>query len=264
MEPRPSSTSPDISRHFGAVFVISKKGDHPRKRTIEKALSQCGITHEFLDATMGNELRAEEIAAVYDEQAALHHKTISRKLHVSNIGCCLSHRRAYAEVQRRGLPSALILEDDAEPIPEQLVHLEQCISELPADWDLLYLGIRGHRRAPFTFWLKLYLLLPLARLLLPSKYRLSHAETSRLYLRPYSNWLDRAGYHQGTHAYAVSRKGADILYAHGERISAPADATIGTLIIEGKLNAFAVRENMFTTTGMDSQIVHGKKGGELA
>ncbi len=262
MEPHPPSTFPDISRQFGAVLVISKKGDHPRKRTIEKALVQCGITHEFLDATMGNELSAEEIAVVYDEQAALHHKTISRKLHVSNIGCCLSHRRAYAEIQRRGLSSALILEDDAEPIPEQFAHLGQCISELPPDWDLLYLGIRGHRRAPLSFWPKLYLILPLARLLRPSKYRLNHAEASRLYLRPYSNRLDRAGYHQGTHAYAVSRKGADILHAEGASISAPADATIGTLIIEGKLNAFAVRKNMFTTTGSESQIVHGEKGAD--
>ncbi len=264
MHPRPPSNSTDISRHFGAVLVISKKGDHPRKRTIDKALGQYGIAHEFLDATMGHDLSAEEIAAVYDEQAALHHKTIPRKLHASNIGCCISHRRAYAEIQRRGLRSALILEDDAEPIPEQLTHLEQCISELPPDWDLLYLGIRGHRRAPFSFWLKLYLILPLARLFKPSKYRLSYAEASRLYLRHYSNSLDRAGYHQGTHAYAVSRKGADILHAHGARISAPADATIGTLIIEGKLNAFAVRENMFTTTGSDSQIVHEEKGAGLA
>lgn len=254
----------DFARHFGAVLVISKKGDHPRKRTMEKVLGTCGIAFEFFDATMGNELSAEEIAAVYDEQAALHHKTIPRKLHVSNIGCCLSHRRLYAEIERRELPSALILEDDAQPLPERLSHLSQCISELPADWDLLYLGIRGHRRAPLSFRLKLHFMLPFARLLQPRKYRLSHAESSRLYLRPYSERLDRAGYHQGTHAYAVSRKGAAILHAQFARISAPADASIGTLILEGKLNAFAVRENMFTTTGEDSQIDHEQKGRALS
>jgi GR25 family glycosyltransferase involved in LPS biosynthesis len=237
------------------VFVISRAGDHERKHAIKASLDVEGIGHEFLDATMGADLAPEELASLTDAEGALNHKTIPRRLHASVIGCFLSHQRVYDEVVRRDLAAAIVLEDDAQPVHERMAAFGACITELPADWDLLYLGLRGHRRPPLSFWPKLYLFLPWARLLRPGKYRLSHSEASRLYLRPYSKRLDRAGYHQGTHAYAVSRKGVAILKDHWDRINAPADVYLGTLIIEGKLNAFAVRENMFKTSGASTQIV---------
>lgn len=260
---RPASSMPHIPtpppgdpfRQFGAVFVISRKGPHQRKRDMAQYLEEAGIAFEFFEATMGVELPPEELAVVYDEQGALNHRTIPRKLHPSHVGSCLSHRRACAEVEKRGLESALILEDDAKPVAGNLSLIGRCLKELPPDWDLLYLGIRGHRRPPFSFWTKRYLLLPFARLLKPAKYRFSHAESRRLYLRPYSKHLDRAGYHQGMHAYAVSRKGAAILYAHGLPVTAPVDVLVGLLIVEGKLNAFAVREDLFVPSGAPSQIV---------
>ncbi|MBS1939166.1 MAG: hypothetical protein JST98_04220 [Bacteroidetes bacterium] len=155
---------------------------------------------------------------------------------------------------KRGLPSALVLEDDAQPIEGRLGVLPACLAELPPDWDLLYLGLRGHRLPPPTHGFKVNVLLPFLRLLRPDKYRLTRTEAARLYLRPFSEHLYRAGYHQGTHAYAVSRKGAALLHAHGLPITAPPDVYLATLIVEGRLNAFAVREDMFTTTGAPSQI----------
>ncbi|MGB3526596.1 MAG: glycosyltransferase family 25 protein [Flavobacteriales bacterium] len=239
------------------VFVISKAGDHERKQLIKTSLDAVGIDHEFFDATMGAELDPAELSAITDAEGALHHKTIPRRLHASVIGCFLSHQRVYDEVIRRELSAAIVLEDDAEPVPGRIADFGACISELPADWDLLYLGLRGQRRPPLSFWPKVFLYLPVARLLRPRKYRLSHAEVTRLFMRPFSSRLDRAGYHQGTHAYAISRKGAAILKSHWERINAPADVYLGTLIIEGKLNAFAVRENLFNTSGATTQIVSG-------
>ncbi len=244
---------------LSAVFVISRKGPHARKATMEQVLGAAGIAHEFFDATMGTDLGEAEIAAVHDASAALHHKTIPRVLHASDIGCCLSHRSVYGEILRRGLPSALVLEDDAQPVQGRLGDLEAGLLELPPDWDLLYLGFRGRRKAPALFGLKRRMLLPLARLVRPGKYRLSAAEAKRLYPRPFSKHLLHAGYHQGTHAYAVSRKGAGILHAQFARISAPADATIGTLVLEGKLKAFALREQMFSTSGAASQIISALK-----
>ena len=239
---------------FDAVWVISKEGDHARKRHIGHALGEAGIRFNFMDATMGTGLTPEQIAAVYDEAGALAHKTIPRRLHPSHIGCNLSHRSVLAEVLRKGLASALVLEDDATPIPGKLAGVADAIKELPPDWDLLYLGYRGHRRTPPSFWPKM-VLHPVLRLLRPHKYRLRTAEALRLYARPYSAHLDKAGYHQGTHAYAVSAKGAGVLFASSLPITAPADATIGTLILEGRLKAFMLRNEAFTTTGASSQIV---------
>lgn len=250
-----SSAPGEGFRAFGAVFVISRKGPHARKADMERLLGQAGIAHEFFDAVMGAELDAAELAHVYDEQGALNHRTIPRKLHPSNIGSCLSHRSVWREVLRRKLASALVLEDDAQPVDGKLGSLPQAFKELPAEWDLLYLGIRGHRFPPLLFHAKRRLLLPMARLFRGDKYKFSPAEAARLYLRPFSAHLCRAGYHQGAHAYAVSANGAETLLRHLGRVTAPIDAEIGTLIVEGKLNAFAMREDLFVPTGAPSQIV---------
>lgn len=250
---------PPFARLFqllGPAFVISRAGEHPRKQRIRAALGEAGVQAEWFDATMGDGLSPEELAAIYDEQAALNHKTISRRLHPSHIGCAWSHKRLYQEILRRELPAAVVLEDDALPLPAAWgAEAEQAVAALPPDWDLLYLGLRGHRLPPRGFRLKLYLFLPLARLFFPWRYRLKHAEHARLYLRPYAPGLYRAGYHQGTHAYAVSRRGAGQLLRHIGRINAPADVMLATLVIEGKLNAFALRKDLFGTTGAASQIV---------
>lgn len=237
-------------------MVISRSGDHPRKRLVHAALDRLGLPHEFLDATMGEDLSKEKLAEIYDEQAARAHKTISRTLHPSHIGCSYSHKRAYALVAARPLPGAVLLEDDALPLPDiDARALERAVGELPRDWDLLYLGFRGHHRAPWFFSLKRYCFLPWARLLFPGKYRLTFQETGRLYLRPFSAHLDRAGYHQGTHAYAVSNQGAQRILGQTGKVDAPADVILATLVIEGKLNAFALRKEIFTTSGAASQIV---------
>lgn len=244
---------PAIGRLFarlGPVLVISAAVDHERKRTIQRALGFLGIDFSFFDATMGADLTAAELAAAYDEQGALQHKTIARRMHPSNIGCSISHQRVYAHIVEQAWPSAVVLEDDARPLPEKFIGLDEVIKELPPDWDLLYLGFRGHRRPPLLFHLRHQI----ARLLLPKKYKLTVAETTRLYLRPFSKRLYRAGYHQGSHAYAISAKGARTILQHTPKITAPADVILATLVIEGKLNAFAVKEELFTTTGQASQI----------
>src|SRR5690606_9878656 len=127
------------------------------------------------------------LAARYDEAAALRHRTGARRLHPSMIGCFLSHERAYREIVRRGLASAVILEDDAAPLPGRDPRVAaRAAAQLPADWDLLYLGVRGQRTAPWSFPLKRRLYLPWARLLFPAKYRFTLAEYGNMYQRPYA------------------------------------------------------------------------------
>jgi glycosyl transferase family 25 len=245
-----------LSERLGRAIVISKAGPHPRKQQVQEALEAVGLSFDFQDAVMGADLAPGELAACYDAEAALRHRTGPRRLHASMVGCFLSHADAWREVVQRHRPAALILEDDVVPVPgNESGVVAAAIAELPADWDLLYLGVRGQRVAPRSFAFKRWLFLPWARLLFPRKYRFTPAEYGRLYQRPFSALLNRAGYHQGTHAYAVSHRGAEKLLAQMGRISAPPDTFLGCLVLEDKLNAFALRKDLFTVSGAPSQVV---------
>jgi hypothetical protein len=56
------------------------------------------------------------------------------------IGAAMSHIGAVREARRRNLRSIFIFEDDAIFAPEFESKLKKWIRELPADWDMLYLG----------------------------------------------------------------------------------------------------------------------------
>lgn len=56
------------------------------------------------------------------------------------MGCWDSHRRLFTKVKEDGLDMVLVLEDDIEVCEDFNNKLNQTLSELPDDWDLLYLG----------------------------------------------------------------------------------------------------------------------------
>jgi GR25 family glycosyltransferase involved in LPS biosynthesis len=57
-----------------------------------------------------------------------------------HIGCWDSHRRLFTEVKDKNIDMVMVLEDDIEVCEDFNKKLEKVMTELPEDWDLLYLG----------------------------------------------------------------------------------------------------------------------------
>ena len=55
-------------------------------------------------------------------------------------GCLLSHLQVVRDARKRGLPGLLILEDDVVFDPSFSEKFPVFIRDLPADWDMLFLG----------------------------------------------------------------------------------------------------------------------------
>ena len=56
------------------------------------------------------------------------------------IGCYLSHVKIWEDIMQKGHDIVLILEDDAK-VPSDILHkLNQCIVQIPVDWDVVLLG----------------------------------------------------------------------------------------------------------------------------
>lgn len=56
------------------------------------------------------------------------------------VGCALSHMRCWRAVVDRGLPMAVILEDDATLVPEFSAKVEHVLRHAPPDWHVIMLG----------------------------------------------------------------------------------------------------------------------------
>jgi glycosyl transferase family 25 len=164
-----------------------------------------------------------------------------RPLKPGEVGCALSHRQVYEEIVRAGVRRAIVLEDDVAPRPE-IGLLPAALGQLPEDWDLVYLGYSRYERVTARDRAKRLAYLALSPLgIVPWR----AGEALRLHPRPWSENLRRAGYHNGTYAYAVSLSGARKLLDAQTPLAHVADHAFVYQVLSGALRAFVTVPKLF-------------------
>jgi glycosyl transferase family 25 len=92
------------------VFIINLKRSFTRRKSIEKECVKYKLDYEFIEAVDGRLLSQAEIKR--------HTRELNYACKPGEIGCSLSHLKAYRIMCARGINKALILEDDAKLTPE--------------------------------------------------------------------------------------------------------------------------------------------------
>lgn len=93
------------------TFVINLQSSINRRESVSRELLNLpSLQAEFFPATDGRLMSEQEIEECFSQKEAYRH--YGRQLMRGEIGCTLSHLRCFQEIARRGIPSALILEDD--------------------------------------------------------------------------------------------------------------------------------------------------------
>jgi glycosyl transferase family 25 len=233
------------------VLVVSLARATERRTRMQQRLA--GLDFRFLDATDKLDLDRERLRreGLYDESRtprAFRHKA---EMPLGHVGCSLSHRRIYEDVVRNGWRRTVVLEDDAVPIPSALPHLRDALEQLPATWELCYLGYLGNGRVTARARLRQATYVALAPLRLV---RWRTGEARRLLPRPFSTNLRRAGRHLCTHAYAVTLEGARKLLAAQTPVGFNADQLLAHLVLGGRLDAYVAEPMCFdqeTFAGID-------------
>mmetsp|Transcript_10641 Transcript_10641/g.28443 ORF Transcript_10641/g.28443 Transcript_10641/m.28443 type:complete len:467 (+) Transcript_10641:67-1467(+) len=116
------------------------------------------------------------------------------------IGCFMSHLRIWQKVAEEGHAAVIVLEDDVVLFPNFSDRVQMLLKELPDDWEVCLLGAVGCiAQEQEAFNMKLYGLITGGGRPSPGKSRTISPNVFVPY-RP-----------AGTHAYMVSRKGAQAL-----------------------------------------------------
>lgn len=93
------------------IFVISL-ANSVRRKIISARLNSLGLAFEFIDAVNGRDLTEEQLSQVdydfYPQRFGGKHR-----LKLGEIGCAMSHIRAYQHLVDNNIKEAIILEDDA-------------------------------------------------------------------------------------------------------------------------------------------------------
>jgi glycosyl transferase family 25 len=110
------------------TFIISLPKDKDRREYLGGQLEKLGIPFSILNAVHGASLSAEELDASYDRKKAL--RLFNRELSKGEIGCALSHITIYQKMVAENIPYALVLEDDASILDQDLAKTLAKLAEL--------------------------------------------------------------------------------------------------------------------------------------
>lgn len=121
------------------VFCINLKRRTDRRAHVEKVLIEIGLKDvEFVEAVDALQLGLKLDPALL-ETADMH-----SRLTPGMIGCYESHKRLLKKCIDDGLNSYMVLEDDIKPILGFNSFFSYAVKELPADWQMMYLGNAEH------------------------------------------------------------------------------------------------------------------------
>ncbi len=217
------------------VLVVSLARASERRARMRERLA--GLRFEFLDATDKLDLDRPRLLrdGVYDERRTPRAFRHRGEMPIGQVACALSHRRIYEQIVRNGWGRTVVLEDDAVPLDSGLATLPEALAQLPAGWEVCYLGYLGNEEITARARLKQAAYVALAPL---GIVRWSAAEARRLLPRPFSANLRRAGRHLCTHAYAVTGEGARKLLAAQTPVGFHADQLLAYLVLGGRLDAY--------------------------
>jgi glycosyl transferase family 25 len=252
-----------LEQTFDRIFVVTLARATERQARVRARLE--GLRYEFFQGFDRAALDVAQLArdGVYDPVRARRMDRRRRALGPGELGAALSHRKIYEEAIRNGWNRVLVFEDDVLPRDADLAALPAALAELPAAWDLVYLGWTNFETVTARDRAKQATYFLLSSLGLMRHW--SPREILRFHPSPFSPHLQRAGLHHCLHAYAFTLEGARKLLAAQTPIAFSADQLVARLVLRGALTAFITAPKFFdqeTGPGGPGSLIEADRRGQ--
>ena len=238
--------SPDICKElqqfFDKILVVSVPRFTDRHERVQERLK--GLNFEFFWGADKLKLDMETAKrdGTYDEAQAIRLERLGKPLSSGELACALSHKYVYAAMVENDWKRVLILEDDVWPLYNNMDVLGSALLELPKEWDLLYFGYLKHEKITFGLKLKQFFY----KMISPfGLIKWNYTMASNMLPKQYSTHLKKAGFHDCTHAYAITLEGAKKLLAAQTPVVYRADDLLSYTILKGKFTAFLTEPKFF-------------------
>ena len=231
-----------LNSYYDKIYVLSVESAASRRALFTERFN--GLNYSFFFGADKNKFTVEALKEknIFNEELARQHHRFDKTMRPGEIACSWSHRMMYEEMISKNYQRILIFEDDAVPDPGMLPQTSAILGEIPPDCELLFWGWdKNDRNGIGSSFKKIiyHIQHSLGRL------KWSHRMISNLYARPYSAHLKKAGFHDYTYAYAVSRSGAEKLLALQTPLQYIADNLLAHAATKELLRGYIVWPKVF-------------------
>ncbi len=231
------------------VLVLSLKEDQERRERIAQALNYFGVKFQIIDAIRGKNIDRENDPRVFNgKSCVVRHNFLSKTTLVGNLtdgelGCAMSHLKAYQYIVDSNEPGAVILEDDFVPECDLVSVFEKALRYCK-DADIISGVGKKHEGIRHAFWHRL-------KKMPNSDYKIMRAGI------PHLDWFFNRRRRQGlTCCYYISKDACEKLLKIGYPVRFESDVLTGMLAMN-KLKYYFIQPHLGRTYGGSSIGVHG-------
>jgi glycosyl transferase, family 25 len=245
----PINTCQFLNTYFDKIFVVSVPRFEQRQMEVRKKLE--GLRFDFFWGADKEQLSLPQAIAdgIYDEEQTKKNQRQGKALNLGELACALTHKMVYEQMIIHNWQRILIFEDDVLPLYQNLNLLETTIKELPFNWDLLYLGYLKHENVSIGLKCKQFFYKIQAGLGLM---KWSYKMVNNMLPKKHSAHLKKAGFHDCTHAYAITLDAAKILNEAQKPVVYRADDLLSAFTLQSKLKAFVTNPKFFNQEGFEN------------
>lgn len=240
--------SPALKNFHDAVFVVTAPGFDERQEHVTRELGAGNF--EFVYGINKSSTSKEELIkqGIYDEERAIELDRSSKPMTLGAICCSVGHRLVYERFLASNSERCLIFEDDVIINESDESVVQEVLSHLPPDAELIYWGWQGGGYRGWNGVIKqalyhLYYFLGF--------FKYDHTMISNMYARPHNEYFDRAGKHLLAHAYSITRTGAEALLRANTPVVLNADNLLMYAVLKGGLSAYVSKKQLFGQKSID-------------
>ncbi len=227
----------ELNIYFDHIYIITLDRATERHDHIQKELE--GLQYELFFGKDKNYFSLEELKSqnIYNVDLAKKHHRYGKPMQPGAVGCAWSHAQVYQDVMKYNYQKVLILEDDIV-INKNTAHLfAEILKVLPKNWELLYFGFAGAEKIPADVVFKKIFYHSIRFF---NGLKFTHRTISNLYPRQIAKNLYTSGYHDCTHAYAITISAAKKLLQLQTPISFLSDNLLAYAATNKVLNGYII------------------------
>lgn len=232
-----------FQEYFDKIFVVTIPRAKHRHQQVKNQLA--GLPFEFFYGVDKQHFNWEAIRSgtdIYDENKAKQLSRVGKGMNAGEVACSLSHRKLYEHIVENKYKRVLIFEDDVVPVANSFTSLPSVLCELPSDWELVYFGYTKHETVTRSLKRKQFFY----RLISPfGLMKWNTRMVSNMLPVKFTEHLKKAGYHDCTHAYAISAEAAVKLISRQDPVVFKADNLLSYEILNDSLKAFVTEPQFF-------------------
>lgn len=226
-----------INNFFDKIYVLTLERATERHLHFKKELEGLNYTIFYGKDKKDFDIKNLIKQGIYDESKARKIERYSRPMAPGMLGCSWSHKLIYEEIIKYRYKKVLIMEDDIVINKNNWHLLPHAFNELPLNWELLYFGFAKNETPPiFSYSKKIFYHI----LKSFNAIKFSHKTISNLYPRRLSPHIYKAGYHDCTHAYALTFSAAEKLLKLQSPISFIPDNLLAHAATNEIVNAYII------------------------